>query len=122
MKLSPFRLIYAIVLIIFLSGQVYLIFNTISNKGLDVSALLKPNQIAKIYLKIFPLITIALCSACHTIRITDPKITVASDGIHQFTAEYLDLSWKFFDKNRLNLNQWRVTAEDGTLYSEYYQI
>ena len=121
MKLSPFRLILAIVLIIFLSGQVYLIFNTISNKGLDVSALLKTKQIAKNLPKNISIdYDRALFCLPFTIRITDPKITVANDGIHQFTSEHLDLSWKFFDKNRLNLNQWRVTAEDGTLYSEYY--
>lgn len=121
MKISFFKLSYKVLLILLLTGQIYLILNTLSNRGLNVSTLLDqsqfinnlPENIALDYDR-------ALFCLPFKVRILNPKITLTDGGIHKFKFNYIDLSWHFFNKNPIDLNHWKIIAKEGSVYSEYY--
>lgn len=121
MKRSYFKSIGKVLLLLVLCSQIYLILSTSKNQGLDISTLFKtstlysqlPESISVDYSQVQLFLPFK-------VRIINPKITYKNDGIHTLKFDYIDVSWNFLNRKTLHLNQWKLTATHGSIFSDYY--
>lgn len=121
MKRSYFKSVGKVLLLLVLCSQIYLILSTFKNRGLDITSLLKPSTL---YSQLPESITVdydqILLFLPFKVRIINPKIRHTNDALHTFKSDYIDVTWDILNKNTIHLNQWKLVAEHGSIFSDYY--
>ena len=121
MKIVSAKKLFEALLLILLSGQIFLIYSTFKDKGLNIAWLIHIDRVNEMLPKNTQLqYGEILFYLPFKVRLSNPILIYADIGCHKYEAEYLDISWTPFIKNNYKLDQWTVHSNQGALETSYY--